>query len=421
MYHPAIAQKRLDRLVDQVRGRTDPRFAPKEHSVAEVDRWCNHLDGAYDAKKGQLRGLRPDEERFVLNEILLSKADARYWLTRYPKIKTKAARLERMVLLESQEIILEKIAAAEMAALAGTSGDGVLLQILKARQLGASTLAEALIAHRCFLYANLMALIGGDVPDQTSYLFDMLERVHENLPWWMRPYKTNHVKDYEMYFQQTDTLIRCASGKSVRGGDSFNLGRGQMGRGKTPHLNHLSELSTWDNPEQIDDSLMPAIPRSAHTLALFESTARGRGNWWHDTWVASKKGLGRLVPVFIPWYAESRTYRRPAPADWAPSALTLAHAEKAKVVSAQWCGKPIVLDREQLFWWETARAEAIERRKLHIFLAEYAADDMEAFQNTGRSVFPYELLHEIRQEQVHPPTVIDVRPRVELLVEAGGR
>lgn len=416
MYDPGISRRRLDRLVETVRERTDRDFEPRIYSIPEVDRWYQHLETLYDPKKGLTRGLRPDEERFVLNEILISKADAKYWVLRYPKIKTKEARLDRVQLLESQEIIFDRLARAEREAMTGESGDGILLLILKARQLGASTLTEALLAHRCFLYSNLMALIAGDTPEQSAYLFDMIERIWDNLPWWMRPYKDHHVKDYEMFFRQTDTLIRVSAGKSVRGGDTFGMGKGQMGRGKTPHLVHLSELSTWENPEQIDDSLEPALPRAPHTLAIFESTARGRGNWWHDTWVAAKKGLGRYRPVFIPWYAESKTYRRPAPVDWTPSAISIAHAEKAREVSARWCGKTITLERDQLFWWETMRATAIEKRKLHVFLAEYAADDMEAFQNTGRSIFPFELLHEIRTHQTRDPVVVEVQPKMDVLL-----
>lgn len=416
MYHPEVARKRLDRLVDAIRAKADPRFAPREYSIREIEAWTARLEQICDPKKGLTRGLTEEEERFILNELTISKADALYWVTRYPRIKTKEARLERISLMESQEIIFHHLGRVEKLAIEGKRGDGVMLMVLKARQLGASTLTEALIAHRCFLYSNLMALIAGDVPEQSAYLFDMIERIYENLPWWMKPAKTYHTKDEGMYFEATDTLISVGSGKSVRGGDTLGQGRGQIGRGKTPHLVHLSEVSTWENAEQIEDSLEPAIPRVPTTLAIAESTARGRGNAWHDMWLAAKKGLGRWVPVFIPWYAESRTYRRPAPEGWEPSELAKAHAEKAKTVSAKWCGRTIELERDQLFWWETTRTEAIERRKLHIFLAEYTADDLEAFQNTGRSVFPFELLHEIRQQQTREPVVVDVRPKVELLL-----
>jgi hypothetical protein len=410
MYHPEIARKRLDRLVDLVRKRTDPLFEPRISEIKEIDGWIARLEGVFDSEKGLKRALSEAEQRFILNEVTISKADFSYWAARYPRIKTKEQTLSRIVLLESQEIILERVAAAELAAVSRETGDGILLAILKARQLGASTLTEAMIAHRCFFYSNTTALVAGDVPEQSAYLFDMIERVYDNLPWWMRPELTFHVKDRQMWFGPLDSLILVESGKSVRGGSDLERGRGQMGRGKTYPLVHGSEISTWENTEQIDDSLLPAIPEHPRTLAIFESTARGRGNYWHNAWILAKKGLGRFTPVFIPWYAESRTYTRPAPLDWHPSEIALAHALKAREVSARWCGRSIALTRDQLFWWERKRAEAIEKKNLHVFLAEYCADDLEAFQNTSRSVFPAEVLHELRQH-ARDPHLFDLEVR----------
>jgi hypothetical protein len=60
-----------------------------------------------------------------------------------------------------------------------------------------------------------------------------------------------------------------------------------------------------------------------------------------------------------------------------------------------------------MFWWEQARAEAVERSKLHVFLAEYCADPMEAFQNTTASVFPAEMLNEQRMRTTEP-VIMDV-------------
>jgi hypothetical protein len=409
LYSPSVSERRIQSLVEQIRKGADPLFKVREHDLWEVDEWVAHLERLHDPEKGLTRALNQAEVRFVTGELALSKAFFPYWLLRYPLIKTKEQTLSRVRLLESQEIILQRVAKEEEEAVEGRSGDGLLFAVLKARQLGASTLAECILAHRAFFYSNTTALVAGDVPEQSAYLFDMIERIYENLPWWMKPERTYAVKDNQLFFGKLDSLVLVGSGKSVRGGADFERGRGQLGRGKTLPLSHLSELSTWENTDQIDDSLMPAIPRHARTLAIFESTARGRGNWWHNAWLLAKKGLGRLKPVFIPWYAETRTYRRPAPLDWEPSQLALAHAKRAKEVSAQWCGRSVELERDQLYWWETTRAEALEKKKLSIFLAEYAADDLEAFQNTSRSVFPSELLHELRQGVQQPPVVCDVR------------
>jgi hypothetical protein len=411
LYSEKIARTRLDRIVDEVRKGVDPTFEPHFYTPGEVFEWIVRLHGAVNEQKEAIRPLSAVEERFILNELAICKADFRYWIARYARIKTKDATLEPIRLWESQRIILDRIAQVEEGAVDGTRGDGVIVSVLKARQLGASTLTEAMIAHRAFYYGNLMAIIAGDTPEQSAYLFDMIERIYEHLPWWMMPELTYHVKDAQMFFGKTDSLVSVYAAKSTRGSNDLELGKGQLGRGKTPHIAHLSELSTWPNPDQLDDSFFPAFPRTNIALCVMESTARGRGNWWHDTWRLAKRGLGRSVPIFIPWYAETQTYRRPAPVDWTPSDLALAHAKKALEVSHYWCGRTITLDRDQLYWWETMRAEYSEKKKLNIFLAEYCATDDEAFQNTSVSVFPSEVLA-VQRDRAKPMIgLLEIHPR----------
>ena len=414
MYSPLVSEKRLAKIVDAIRV-ADPSFDPVPTSQGEAASRTAHLATLRGEGGALLRPLKPEEERWILNELVLCKSSFTYWATRYTLIKTKETSSTTLFpLFERQEIILERIGKIEEQCNSRERLDGILVAILKARQLGASTLSEAMLAHRAFLYGNTTALIAADVPAQSAYLYNMLERIYDNLPWWMQPEQKYREKEAQLYFDQTDSLILVESGKSVRGGSTLGQDRGQMARGKTIPLAHLSEISTWENAGQIDDSLMPAIPRHPRTLAIFESTARGRGNEWHDMWLVACRGIGRVVPIFIPWYGESHTYIARAPEGWEPRDLTKAHAERAVDVSSRWCGKTIRLTREQLFWWETTREEAKEKRRLHTFLAEYCADPNEAFQNTGQSVFPFEVLHDVRQRLKKPVGLVEIQPKTYL-------
>lgn len=412
MYHPKVAEARLGKLADQIR-KKDRDFTFKEHTIAEVEEWVSDLDDLYDRENEKLRRpLKLEESRFIQNEIFMSKAAYRYWVTRYAMIKTKHQTLERVVIWESQELILDRVAKAELGSIHGQTGDGIVLALLKARQLGASTLTESMLSHRAVFYGNSTALIAAHIPEQSSYLFDMTERIYDNLPWWMKPKLTYHVKDEQMFFGEQDSLILTAAALSTAGGDSGQ--RGAMGTGKTLGLVHLSELALWQNPYQIDDSLMPSIPESPNTLAIFESTAKGRGNWWHVTWNKATKGLSRLSPVFIPWYAEPQTYTRPAPLDWQPSEVAKIHAINVLEDSPRWFGRPIKLTRDQLYWWERKRAEYVESNTLNKFLAEYCAKPEEAFQHTTVSVFPSEVLQSLQANARPLIALAEITPRTHL-------
>ncbi len=168
---------------------------------------------------------------------------------------------------------------------------------------------------------------------------------------------------------------------------------------------HLTELSTWERPEQIDDGLLPAIPRSPRTLVLKESTAKGRHNWHHADWLEAVRGDGhgavggRFVAIFLPWYALQANWL-PAPVDWTPDDDTAAHAIKAEREGPKWLGRTVTLRREQLFWYEQTRGDYLRKGVLNKFLEEQAADPEECFQHSGRSIFsPDQLAYLERQRR----------------------
>lgn len=366
-----------------------------EHPTPEVLAWKDRLSDAVDRKGNPLRELTAEEIAFVNNELLLSKISFPYWAERYCTVNLQGKDVGPMYpLWESQNLILEKIAGLEKRTYFEDYPDGILANILKARQLGASTLAEAMGAHRVTTQSNVFGLVAADVPEQSGFTFDMLERVVEHLPWYLKPWVTEHVKNTEIVFD-TGSHVWVGSGKSTRGTEGK---RGQLGRGKTLSYVHLTELSTWEDAAQIDDALMPALHIQPAILALFESTAKGRHNWWHEHWIASVGGIDRFTAIFIPWYAEKSRYWLPAPVSWYPEPQTLAHARRCEETGPRWVGHPVRLTRNQLFWYETQRASFEAKGVLYKFLEEYCADDLEAFQFSGYGVFDLETIERVREK-----------------------
>lgn len=419
MYNQRVIQSRLNKLAEAIRLGIDPIFEFTDFSIPEVEEWNDRLDPIYDKEAGTLsRGLSPEEESHIRHELSRCKADFLYWATRYAFLKDKNQSLIRFNPTAVQTLLIERIGNTELAALQGKTGDGILLAVLKARQLGVSTISDILIAHRVFFYGNTTAMIAADSDDRTPNLYEMVIRVYENLPWWLKPASMDPKRDYrvknkQIYFADQDSVIRFGSSANMQGGDSGEA-KGSIGTGMTLPLVHLSELALWENPYQINDALMPSIPMSPRTFVLFESTAKGRDNWWHETWERAKKGLGRLQPVFIPWYTDPATYRIPAPTDWVPSEASTLHADRVRVTSHRWVGKTISLTRDQLYWWERTRAEYKDGRILNKFLAEYAYDDESAFQASTVGVFPSEMVEDMRARSRGNPIYIEIKPKMDM-------
>lgn len=408
MYSEKVSAQRLSKLESLWRHSASPT------SLADVPFWVDRLSTAVNEKKEPLRPLLPEEQAFIKNELILSRASWRYWAERYAKIVLKEGGTSSLYpLLGSQEFVLSRLAALEEASVFGDRTDGLLLNVLKAaRQVGISTLAESIIVHRTITDTHVFSLLAASVPEDSSYLFSMYRRMLDNLPWWMQPGLLSESNTYpeELTFD-SGAEVWVGAGKSMKGATGQ---RGQLGRGRTVHLSHLTELSSWEAPEQIRGSLLPTLPISPRTFSIFESTAKGRGGWWHSWWKSCRAGNERFTCVYIPWYVEP-TYARPAPSDWTPSSTTLAHAKRIEETSPTWAGRKHSPSKEQLFWYESTRRSYEDNDELSTFLEEYGSvDDDECFQNVGRGVFSLAVRNRIREQARPLLGVLEVLPTAEV-------
>lgn len=382
---------------------------PVAYCIAMIER----LKSCRGEKDVELRKPDAEEVAFIRNELLMTKISFPYWAERYAWISDKGIGIRRMFpLLESQNLILQEFGRLEEDRFFGEAEDGILAALLKARQLGGSTLAQACLAHRVTTQDNINGLTASDVPESSGFMFGMFERILENLPWWMKPKIASKSTTFPQEIEfDGGSIIWTGAGKSIRGVEGK---RGQLGRGKTIGVAHLSELSTWEDTEQINAALLPTMHPNPRLLAIFESTAKGRNNWWHRHWQLSMEGVGRFTPIFIPWYAEVTQYRKNAPVDWAPAETTAAHAKHCERTGERWVHRKVELTRDQLFWYESTRKVFEKEDRLSDFFEEYAADPESAFQFSGRSIFGTAVLERIASQMRQPVSLLDVGPMREI-------
>lgn len=354
-----------------------------EHSLAEVDGWLERINSSVkidDAGRiTQRRALEEDEKNFIANELAMSKINFPYYATRYVWIRRDKGGDVRFRFWESQELMLKAISQLEDAQLP------IFLLNLKARQVGSSTLSEAILTHKVLTTPSITSLLAADEAKQSEFLFNMMERVFNHLPFWMRPNRLYHVKGSHMFFDKMDSNVLV---------DVGNKRDGNVGQGKALHCGHLSELATWQNPEMVSEDLIPAILSAASPASfwIFESTAKGKMSHWRDWWMAAKRGrFHGFVPVFIPWWIISEKYAAEPVAGWVPSERVERLARTLQL------RKGVTISRKQRYWWDRTYESYKEENRLNAFFAEYASDDEEAFQLTGKSVFPIETIQDLRR------------------------
>ena len=302
------------------------------------------------------------------------------------KIKTKSGEVVPFRLNDAQRK-LYAVAKRQQDA-----GKPVRLIILKARQLGFSTLTEGLIFHSCATRENVNALIVAHREDATANLFRMSKLFYDELPKPVKP-MLRASNAQELVFENPSKLrserearpglrsrIRCATAG----------GRG-IGRSDTLQCVHLSEYAFWpdgaDGKASTLAGILQAVPSMPGTMVVIESTANGFEDF-KERWDAAVAGENDFEPVFFAWF-ENPEYAMPVVpgTEWTPEERELRDAYR--------------LTDEQLQWRRWCIANNCGG-SLDMFRQEYPASPGEAFLHSGTGVFDNEQIV-LRMERLPSP------------------
>lgn len=388
MYSEQIVQKRVERVEKQL------KIKLKRTPVGEVDQKRADLERILDEKGEPTRGFSQEEVTFIRDERLLSKLDFNYWYHRYATIQKDGSvggGVGRPALWESQKLALKRLASIEMdnydAWQRGESVDGICVVMHKARQLGATALSRLLLVHRMVNYRHVRGMAASIDDDKIMELYDRDKLCINNLPFYLQPAIGYDVKAAHLYFNRLDSRVLYQQSRQQSG----------LGQGRQFDIAHLTECAFWPYPNMIELDFFPTLPLGINTLCILESTANGLGGWWYDFTEDVRKGLQRRWRyIFAPWYIETKKNRAHPPAEWKPAKMTMQHARKVYETSRELVGRDVLLERDQLYWYETERAAYQRRGKLNIFLTNYCATPEESFQHTGSAQFSVEVLERIR-------------------------
>lgn len=198
-------------------------------------------------------------------------------------IKTKSGELKTFVLNRAQKHVLDIIKKL------WDENKIIRLFVLKARQLGLSTLIEAIIYVLTSQKENINSLIVADDDDGSSYIFEMSKLYHEKCPAHLKAKeKKSNEKKLEFDGIHSQILIDTARNKNV-------------GRNYTFQFVHLSNFAYFPYPDELMSGLNNSVPSLPRTMIIKETTAKG-ANFAKDEWDMAKKGEIDYTAIFIPWY-----------------------------------------------------------------------------------------------------------------------
>jgi|SRR5215469_6072334 len=255
-------------------------------------------------------------------------------------------------------------------------GKPVRIIILKARQLGMSTITQGVLYNWCFIHPGTNSLVIAHESNTSQSIYEKTQLFWETWP-WRSLYSTRHLSQRRISWNETKSSIQIATARNLN-----------TGVGRTIHALHASECALWENAKTLMSGLSQTIPEKHGTLIVLESTARGVGNWFHSEWEAAITRQSDYIPLFFPWYKH-------------PEYQVQAHRLTLKATDLTTEEKDyykIGCDLRHLEWrrWMIPNKLQNDPDK---FKQEYPATPEEAFLMSGTNIFPLDRLTDVFKER----------------------
>ena len=283
----------------------------------------------------------------------------------------------------------------------------VRLIVLKARQMGASTLAEALLFWQVHTRPNTRALILSQDRDSSGVIFDMARTFYENLPAEFRPMK-RYSNRKELLFANPDEKTRHDNPGLRSKIEVHTAGNYTPPRGANFHLVHYSEVGFWGNTaDEIIPAINPMVPSLPGTAIIYESTANGYDNFFFKEWERAKNGESVFEPLFTPWTIMPE-YSFPFPNDTLRNEFKESLEEEELELIAL---HEVTLEQLQ---WRRFKIRELGNDS-DIFRQEFPATEQEAFIYSGYPIFNRKVLQRLRPKE--PVWVGDINLSTESLIQ----
>jgi hypothetical protein len=214
--------------------------------------------------------------------------------------------------------------------------------VLKARQIGFSTLASAYSFWLAFFWPDRFIVMLSRTEREAAKLLQKSKYGYKMLPAWMRKHGPELLSDNQL-------KIVFANESAVESLPSGN----DPARGESVYLVIIDEMAFLPNPSEAWASIEPVADVGGRVICL--STANGEGNIFHELWVGSQTNTNRFTGIFFPWSAGDR----------------------------------------DVAWYEAKKRDLPDWQ----LAQEYPSDPDEAFIRSGRPVFDLEALRACEAEE----------------------
>jgi hypothetical protein len=210
----------------------------------------------------------------IVKEIVKSGKKPVYFINTYCKIPHPGKGLIPFKTYDFQSELVDDLALHRF------------IVVLKARQLGISTITAAYVAWLVLFHRDKNVLIVATKLQTAANLVKKVKTILKNLPPWLK------IANFSV---DNKNSIELTNGSQVKASSTS----GDAGRSEALSLLVIDEAAHIDGLDELWTGLYPTISTGGRCIAI--STPNGVGDWFHETFVGAESGDNEFLPVNLPW------------------------------------------------------------------------------------------------------------------------
>jgi len=210
----------------------------------------------------------------IVKEVVKSGKNPVYFINTYCKIPHPGKGLIPFKTYDFQKDLVDELALHRF------------MIVLKARQLGISTITAAYVAWLCLFHRDKNVLVVATKLTTAANLVKKVKTILKNLPPWLK------IADLTI---DNKNSIELSNGSQVKASSTS----GDAGRSEALSLLVIDEAAHIENLDELWTGLYPTISTGGRCIAI--STPNGVGDWFHETYVGAECGENDFKATKLLW------------------------------------------------------------------------------------------------------------------------
>jgi len=211
----------------------------------------------------------------IIKEIRQCGKDPTYFVNNYARISHPLKGLIPFKTYNYQSDLLDEF------------NDHRFTVILKARQLGISTITAAYIAWMLLFHRDRNVLVMATKFGTASNLVKKVKHMIKHLPPWLLQLASVSVDNRSSFELSNGSQIKASSTS------------GDAGRSEALSLLVIDEAAHVENLDELWTGLYPTLSTGGRCIAL--STPNGVGNWFHQSYIDAESDKNDFYPIKLMW------------------------------------------------------------------------------------------------------------------------